>query len=1634
MDSFSTGNPSNQPDILDSDSSSSDKMDYDETVHLLDPGPSPSMSSPPESDADPGPSRRVYSEPPRDVIQGGLRKRQAETEGDEAEPDQAIPEWHERHKLRFVEGDTKTKEELKQALVSLQATKDSLEMFKNLIEAYSAKVEDDTPPQQARAVMREEMQEQRIKDEQAARQDLEKTRDEQTQAFHKVEGELSASSTRYDELLGIKVRAYLPTAPSFRVLNKTKNKLTTDIRNLTDTNNETLREKDEEIARLSRELANDHAQTTATDEEKQNATVNKLMSDLSLSSSKYDLLRQSNTTLEEKVRALTNANTHRDSEIRRISHMLHTQEAQSREETNKQEAELKRLTEELSQARNLAQRLERERDEQKNAAKDFESRLSASSSSHSELKVCTRLLITFEFPAEQEQGQLEMRIQNQKAEIEQLSSQTAQFETHEAQSREETNKQEAELKRLTEELSQARNLAQRLERERDEQKNAAKDFESRLSASSSSHNELKGQLEMRIQNQKAEIEQLSSQTAQSERPHGVESPEEIKRLTEELSRAQSRAQRLERERDAQKIAAESFEDRLQAVQSEGHLAAQRLEEVNDKQAEINKLTRELSNVTARYNQQQTRMETLQQTSDDVLEKLSKSKESLQAEYNQAISEQTRLENQVQTLEGEKVNQRQGIVRLEGDKDNLENVVKMLKTQIAQEAEDLKRAQDRVKGLENEKKRLRSDVNELEGKQRHSEEEIASGKRLETRNTVLAQQISQLTDKVTTLKQQMEDSNEEVESLKDERDNLDKSVKEWESKWSTILVSPGHYPTIYALRLVEAEKEELIGKEMTASDSLLASEGRYDASQRKIASLRNDLSSTKLSLQEKQRELDAVNLDLGTHKSRVAERERTITNLRETHGTTVTERDKEISELTDRLTELGTELEMKETEIDTLNGRMEDLKLQVAQRTGDTTAIEQKEAKINELNGVVAQKTKELEESGVNLTGLTTQLESKDTEINVLKGQIKDLDSQLAQRTADTTVIEQKEAKINELNGVVAQKTKELEESGANLTGLTTQLESKDTEINVLKGQIKDLDSQLAQRTADTTAIEQKEAKINELNGSVAQKTKELEESSAKLTGLTTQLESKDTEINVLKGQIKDLDSQLAQRTADTTAIEQKEAKIKKLSEDVSQKSAEISKLNESLKEANNTVAQLKESIDQLKQGKPPPPPKEGMIGQLLETVRDLKKPVTSVNVEAERYRAQQNRPKVSFGGDIPRAPRPTNDGENPWAEPPKDIDALGDDDAPQDEHLGTKPDKTDAESDASFYFRFYTQEQLYPRVPKLTKTAKELNLKLMLRRIILEALPVKNDYLDSIWARAGVSSERLAQFAADPIKHVPKVHNTHLDKRGQTTDDLKNSKWNRALIHRLEKLALDIVEKCRETGHFPEMDDVKFKEFKGILSKRFGEIYRDICASLPRNEEEKENPILIAARLYISKTSRNERNAGVSILRHKFYVRINIIHKMITRSKHDEILTRLWTYALRLTDNLGANGMSDEEKDTQELTTASGVKDKRDIMRILKLSWRHPYFREFYRAIDATPHSENLFGEDNRHNQYPRVLSDKVSAREPPKGLFASVFDDGYMKGLMPYEVANLRLEEDDVQLQDFELNGYRWSSAEPQS
>ncbi|KAJ8093720.1 hypothetical protein PM082_009580 [Marasmius tenuissimus] len=981
------------------------------------------------------------------------------------------------------------------------------------------------------------------------------------------------------------------------------------------------------------------------------------------------------------------------------------------------------------------------------------------------------------------------------------------------------------------------------------------------------------------------------------------------------------------------------------------------------------------------------------------------------------------------------------------------------TKSREQARDLRKAQEQVRHLEDEKKNLASQLEEKTNEQGVSES-----------------RISQLNTQVTALEQEQEGRSQKIMSLETDKTELQKSlgrrddeeVKLWEEIKNLRLAATQGGGN---MRSLQAKVEHLERQNAGLQASIPSKEDREKLShlQHAIEELQRENAELKSELPTDE-DMEKATKELDDLRAKIPELEA---------------KSKELREAQDRVKKLQSEKEEKLDEkeeldiaISTLNGRIDVLEQEQGERDDTIAALEEdKEELVDCLKGRDADLLKALAE-----------LKTLKNEVTVSSNKARTSESQ---HTASL-------ATINKLRENLKTTRDLLRAAEGGLGDARRELQALKIENNGNSESVKQLQALLDTNAHEGQGREtSKDGEIADLNMEVTRLNTELTKAKDKVKDIEkTVLDlkaSKDAEIANLTGQLRDKSGDTAAVALKEAEIKRKEAEITKLKEDLKEKDGaasregdsnrrEIAHLQEKLKEANETIANLRANplnpspiipppiipppiipppIIPPPPNPPPPNPSSSnplppgsasssrTTGELFRDLMRALQPVTSssgMNIEEERRLAEEKRPTLEFGGPIPPVPTPAKKKKKARARGNEeeggymggsDDNAGGSDEEEEEEDAAAVPelDKTDPESNKSFWRSHYSLLNLGRTRP--TNKEKANNLNNLILRVILEALPPDPerkdiDHVQDVWARDGVTTERLSQFNLDPDKFSPKVHNTRLDKNGSTTDELRRSKWNRVLIHNLEQLVLLIVKECPDKNHFAPLDsDGCTKKFK----KHFDRVYAGVIASRPKNDEEAQDPFVLALRLIGERCERNAKSSVVARQRHKFDRRLKIIYHMRARTKDDTAQFPFWEYARRMTEHLTKNGMSDEETVTKERRTSGGLLERYTVMEVLNLPGRHPYFRPFFRAIEATPAFENISFHEDQRQRYPREYVDRDGKKPLSQtGLSRSMFADGYLDQLLEYERFALKLDDEVRPLHVFALHGFRWPEASANS
>ena len=304
-------------------------------------------------------------------------------------------------------------------------------------------------------------------------------------------------------------------------------------------------------------------------------------------------------------------------------------------------------------------------------------------------------------------------------------------------------------------------------------------------------------------------------------------------------------------------------------------------------------------------------------------------------------------------------------------------------------------------------------------------------------------------------------------------------------------------------------------------------------------------------------------------------------------------------------------------IATLTGKVSDLTQQLEKLKSDKTLSEQqKQAKIDELNGKIAELGKQITQLTQENTTLKGQVASLQEQLGKLQGQLQ---SAQQQGVADKATIERLTGQVaslsSQLDALKADKTKSDQEKQKEIERLTAQLRDLTSQVNILTkdknslqqqldaatGKVSTLTSELEQlKAAKKQADEKNEQTIAALNSQITQLGKDKQ-------GLQEQINTKQAEISKLQGQIQalrddhsksdtekqkkieQLTTQLATLTQEKQGLQGKldaaNEKISTLTHQLQQAQSRADADTKQIQELTNALQQAKKQLEQLKSDK-----------------------------------------------------------------------------------------------------------------------------------------------------------------------------------------------------------------------------------------------------------------------------------------------------------------------------------------------------------------------------------------------------------------------------------------------------------------
>ncbi|KAK7452217.1 hypothetical protein VKT23_012322 [Stygiomarasmius scandens] len=295
------------------------------------------------------------------------------------------------------------------------------------------------------------------------------------------------------------------------------------------------------------------------------------------------------------------------------------------------------------------------------------------------------------------------------------------------------------------------------------------------------------------------------------------------------------------------------------------------------------------------------------------------------------------------------------------------------------------------------------------------------------------------------------------------------------------------------------------------------------------------------------------------------------------------------------------------------------------------------------------------------------------------------------------------------------------------------------------------------------------------------------------------------------------------------------------------------------------------------------------------------------------------------------------------------------------------------------------------------------NANRLVHALVLTCLGSK--HLFEAFARDSVDDARLQNFLADPEEYQPRLHNSRLDKRGVTTNDMLKSRWNQTLMHKLADEASFIFRNTNDKRFGDEQPD-----WVQMIRTRIRPVLKtDLLARPQFPGEALRDRILRVASQYEKIKETNKNN---NVLHMKYHVRSSVATIMIQacRERGDKEGVETWQYVLRCLEKLKHGGMSDEEEGIME-ASLNGQQTTTRVRKVLRLPWRHSSFRGLFEMVDGVRGAESSIFRQQGRPPLERVRVDASSSnRVPPKHLPESLFDPNYLKEVskFPYQLTDL--------------------------
>ena len=144
----------------------------------------------------------------------------------------------------------------------------------------------------------------------------------------------------------------------------------------------------------------------------------------------------------------------------------------------------------------------------------------------------------------------------------------------------------------------------------------------------------------------------------------------------------------------------------------------------------------------------------------------------------------------------------------------------------------------------------------------------------------------------------------------------------------------------------------------------------------------------------------------------------------------------------------------------------------------------------------------------------------------------------------------------------------------------------------------------------------------------------------------------------------------------------------------------------------------------------------------------------------------------------------------------------------------------------------------------------------------------------------------------------------------------------------------------------------------------------------------------------------------------------------LCRSRGDQNSLQFWTLVANVLDEIGTDGMSEEE-DGEAEHIMNGRTNVTNIKNVLYLPWRNPQITAIFKEIDKMPGIEKELFSRQGTTKKQRVRVSRATMRRPPENLNRSCFDAGYLSKLTPHEVDALKFKAGDMVVPAFTVTSF---------